>query len=574
MELCIERCIAEFDKLSLSYDEIDEDNITQFEKTPLEINIPDLLQFQQVFFVEMNNALFNGEYLSSGYINKIAEFENKVVQYNQTLYGSLRCALQGLRDLVLEIRGIVDRKHPYLAPSYSTSNNFEDFLQIDFWTAVSLRLAYIDHTLICNTQYRDELVRLIIKILEKIEGITDSKQSGETYKKLLVKAAFLLKKIWMNDNDVELSISAASKIYEVKDIIAQWGAEMGDFFKLYDNLYPNLLPRERLDDYEAQLKKKNYSLQLFVILAYNYATTNKENKCSVKYNLKELRELSASFQEYKRDAKGELFDKYALWTVDSFIQNCHFSLFTRSEECTITSLRDELENVKQVEAKTGIRHYHPYKKALNFLKSRFQELEKGENEIAKAKECLELYNLVYKRYVENYDACIREHLYPFQLTVSECIVKTDHYGEMFIASSLARPIIPRKLKDAEREFRELKLYGRVSVQVRERQFELQKLVDETNDKLIGYRKEIFEYIGVFIAIATILFGGVQHFLQVKSAQASIRNFLSIGILLALFMLVLYFVVYKREKSFRYLIAFIGLCIVLLFFTSYISALNE
>ena len=40
---------------------------------------------------------------------------------------------------------------------------------------------------------------------------------------------------------------------------------MGDFFKLYDNLYPNLLPRERLDDYEAQLKKK----ELFITTLCN-----------------------------------------------------------------------------------------------------------------------------------------------------------------------------------------------------------------------------------------------------------------------------------------------------------------
>ncbi len=557
MSLFIDKCIEEFDKLSSAYGEIVADDNTQSREALMNRAVGD---FQYTFFVEMNNALFRGEYLYDNYIRKIGEFESKVVHYDEVvLFGSVRHALQCLRDLVLEIRGIVDRKHFYLAPSYSTKKRLGNTL-IDFWTEVSLPLAYIDHTLICDAQHRDDLVRLIIQIMEKINGITESNLSDKTFERLLIKATFLLKKIWIYDNDVELSISIASKIYEVKDVVKAWSPKIGDYFTLFTKMYSKPLTDALLLKYEDLFESKNYySLQCFVVLAYNYATINRENKNTIKHNLKKLRVLRDRFQAYKFPTDCNQFDRYAFRTVDCFIQNCYFSLFTKSQECTIDKLRDELENVKELERRTGIRNYHPYKKALNFLKSSFQEYEKIGNEISK--ESLELYNYIYKKYEENYKACIREHLYTFQLTVNECIASTDDYGDIFVASLLALPIIPEKLEEARLEFREVKLYGRVSVDIRERQQELEKLVNETNDNLIGYRKEIFEYLGVFIALATILFGSIQYFLKENTTITSIQNFLSIAILLALFMLLLDFVASKKRPL--YLFIMLTLFILLL-----------
>lgn len=558
--MSIEKCREKYRELFLPQNNVaglEENNDNDSDRVTKESD------FQLFFFKEMNNALFSAEYLRDDFLDKIREFENEIANDRTRFSAAISCTLQRLRDVLLEIINKIEGKQIYtysyfefIKPRY-----VDDFQYFSIWLDIVLRLTYIDHTLISNTKYRDELLLLITRLEEARLGI-DNKDFDNIYQRLLIKAAFLLQKLELFNKQEIRFISVKSEIREIKDICDSCCA-LKEYYSLFKDMYQNRIPERTIKEHEASINSVG-SLYSYVVLAYNYATTSKERR-EIEYNFEKIKALKERFIKFKERSEASLssckFDRYAIRTVQSFIHNCYFSLFTKSKECTIASLQDELENIKEVEARTGIRNYHPYKKALDFLKSLSQEVERNVN--WNFEEITELYNQVYKKYVENYKASIREHLYPFQLTIEECKVQSE-FGEIFVASSFARPISPRKLKDSEQDFREVALSSRVNMHALERERELQTLVKNTREELTGYRKEIFEYIGVFIAIATILFGGVQHFLQAKSAQASIRNFLSIGILLALFMLVLYFVVYKKEKSFWYLIAFIGLCIVLLF----------
>ena len=557
--MSIEKCREKYRELFLPQNNVaglEENNDNDSDRVTKESD------FQLFFFKEMNNALFSAEYLRDDFLDKIREFENEIANDRTRFSAAISCTLQRLRDVLLEIINKIEGKQIYtysyfefIKPRY-----VDDFQYFSIWLDIVLRLTYIDHTLISNTKYRDELLLLITRLEEARLGI-DNKDFDNIYQRLLIKAAFLLQKLELFNKQEIRFISVKSEIREIKDICDSCLA-LREYYSLFKDMYPSRIPERTIKKHEASINSVG-SLYSYVVLAYNYATTSKERR-EIEYNFEKIKALKEHFIKFKERSEASLssckFDKYAIRTVQSFIHNCYFSLFTKSKECTIASLQNELENIKEVEARTGIRNYHPYKKALSFLMRKLQE---EEYILPIYKENLALYEEIYNSYAIRYDASIREHLYPFQLTIEECKVQTE-FGEIFVASSFARPISPRKLKDSEQDFREVALSSRVNMHALERERELQTLVKNTREELTGYRKEIFEYIGVFIAIATILFGGVQHFLQAKSAQASIRNFLSIGILLALFMLVLYFVVYKREKSFWYLIAFIVLCIVLLF----------
>ncbi len=169
---------------------------------------------------------------------------------------------------------------------------------------------------------------------------------------------------------------------------------------------------------------------------------------------------------------------------------------------------------------------------------------------------LDLYNKIFKKYKSVYEECILRHFTPFQLIVEDC--KTQ--GGIFIASSLSKPISPSKLREDERELRDIKQYLIVKARLSKREEEINEIANKIKD----FRRESFEYLGIFITIITFLFGSIQLFGNntIKLA-ASIVNIVSLGIVLGLFIAMLYIVLYCKRYRVLFLFGFIIFSLVVL-----------
>ena len=195
--------------------------------------------FQLFFFKEMNNALFSAEYLRDDFLDKIREFENEIANDRTRFSAAISCTLQRLRDVLLEIINKIEGKQIYtysyfefIKPRY-----VDDFQYFSIWLDIVLRLTYIDHTLISNTKYRDELLLLITRLEEARLGI-DNKDFDNIYQRLLIKAAFLLQKLELFNKQEIRFISVKSEIREIKDICDSCLA-LREYYSLFKDMYPN-----------------------------------------------------------------------------------------------------------------------------------------------------------------------------------------------------------------------------------------------------------------------------------------------------------------------------------------------
>ena len=60
--------------------------------------------FERIFFIKMNEALFAGEYLQDNYVKTIEEFENVLIQNDSTYSAIVRNCLKRFKDLIFKIQ--------------------------------------------------------------------------------------------------------------------------------------------------------------------------------------------------------------------------------------------------------------------------------------------------------------------------------------------------------------------------------------------------------------------------------------------------------------------------------------
>ena len=299
-------------------------------------------------------------------------------------------------------------------------------------------------------------------------------------------------------------------------------------------MYPCRYEKELIRKYQKEFSEKNFSSTGFIVLAYYYDTSERKS-------VQRLKNLLEDFHEYEASMKIKdlsKFDSEAIQSIKSYISNCHFSLSLKQQDYTIDNLKGDIAEIEAIQEETGITNYHPYKKALSFLYKHIENLK--EDESKQLQNGLELYNKLYKKYKSTYQECILRHFTPFQLLKCDC--KTD--DTIFFASTFSKPISPSKLEDDERKYRDLMLYLGMKERLAKREAEITSVANSIRD----FRRQSFEYLGIFITIITFLFGSIQLFGNKEiTPKASIINIVSLGIVLAIFMAMLYIILYSKRK---------------------------
>lgn len=555
----IDKCVTKYKELFTSKGNIQETSKSDIDK---EICIKEKYnEFERFFFIEMNNALFAGEYLEDNYIKEIETFENYLIANDSKFSFSIRESLKSLREIIFNIQNKIkiDNRELQVAlrknETIQQSKNYK-YQYYDSWRTISLVLMVLDHTLVNKKDCRELLIRLYYEIQATMNGLDNQELVG-VYNKLKSKCSFLLRKTFVYDDVEDYYYSVDFEIKKAEEIIK--GDEFNkDFLSLFTKMYPCKYGKDIVNKYQQSFFEKDFSSVGFVLLSYYYGTSK---KCS----LERLNNLLSDFEEYERRLKTSTisqFDDYAVRSIKSYISNCRFSLLLKQSNYTLEQLETNLNEIESVQEDTGIKNYHPYKKALLFLSDYLEKLK--ENDKKELQEGLNLYNEIFEKYKSTYEVCIWRNFTPFQLVIEDC--KTQ--GGVFIASSLSKPISPSKLKESEREFRDVKQYLKIKNRLSKWEKEISGIADETKN----FRRESFEYLGVFIAVITFLFGSIQLFgKESKTLSVTITNIVSLGIVLGIFMAMLYIVLYCKKNRIRLLLGLIVFSLlVLILFNIYVK----
>lgn len=544
MGLHIDNCIKKYKELFSNHTE--EDNRSMKQKLQAEQKKND---FERIFFIKMNEALFAGEYLQDNYVKKIEEFENVLIQNDSAYSTIVRNCLKRFKDLIFKIQERIKDDGKELLISLTSqdtirSSKEESHKYYNNWVSLSLMLAYLDHTLINRKEYREYLIGIICEIQSIQDGL-DDKELHCTYDKMKSKTSFLLKKTCIYNEDSPHYYSVDFEIQNINDITKDDDYNR-NLMSLFNTMYldKNGFESETIKLYQQEFSQERFSSLGFVVLAYHYGTSTQKA-------IERLDNLLENFEMYsKQIAQKELclFDRYAMKSIRNYIYNCRFSLLLKQKKYTIENLEADLNKIETIQEETGIYNYHPYKKILKHLDDYFKE-----NEEAVTQKHLDLFNKVFEKYQSSYEACIQRHFQPFHLLIDDC-----KRSGFFVATSFSRPISPTKLKNSEREYRDTKQYLPISLRLIERE----KKIKGVETKIEHFRKESFEYLGVFIAVITFLFGSIQLFgnSEIK-VTVSIINIVSLGIVLGLFMAMLYIVLYCKQNRIWLLITFIILSFI-------------
>ena len=552
MDLHIEECI---DKYRGLFSQEDNSNGSSEKHSPEEEEVftkEKYEEFERIFFIEMNNALFIGEYLEDNYTEKIEEFENILLNNDSKFSPYIRNALKGLRKALFSIQTENRTLQVNLTKNDSSTvaSPLENFQYYDAWHTISLNLLYIDHTLINEREYRKNLIKLYYEIEATTIGL-DNEDLRQVFQKLKSKCSFLLGKTFVFDNKEKYYYSVDFEKKKVNEII-KGDAFNKEFSSLFAQMYPYpcRYEKELICKYQKEFSEKNFSSTGFIVLAYYYDTSERKS-------VQRLKNLLEDFHEYEESMKNKdlsKFDSEAIQSIKSYISNCHFSLSLKQQDYTIDNLKGDIAEIEAIQEETGITNYHPYKKALSFLYKHIENLK--EDESKQLQNGLELYNKLYKKYKSTYQECILRHFTPFQLLKCDC--KTD--DTIFFASTFSKPISPSKLEDDERKYRDLMLYLGMKERLAKREAEITSVANSIRD----FRRQSFEYLGIFITIITFLFGSIQLFGNKGiTPKASIINIVSLGIVLAIFMAMLYIILYSTKRKIFTLFIFVIVSLIVL-----------
>lgn len=363
MGLHIDNCVVKYKELFPL-----EDNPSKTEETDIDKEVvtkEKYDEFERFFFIEMNNALFSGEYLEDGYIQKIEKFENDLLTDDSKDSACIREALKELREILFSIQNKINNRDLQVALGRNDqirSSQVNEYQYYYRWRAISLILMYLDHTLVNKREYRELLIKLYYEIQATINGL-DNKDLLEVYRKLESKCSFLLGKTFVYDDVENYYYSVDFEIKKAKEIIK--GDDFNkDFLDLFIKMYPCKYGRDIVNKYKQSFSEKKFSSIGFVLLSYYYGTSEKSS-------VQRLDSLLCNFEEYEqnlREVDVSQFNSYAIRSIKSYISNCRFSLLLKQGNFTVKKLKNDLDEIESIQEETGIKNYHPYKKALSFFR--------------------------------------------------------------------------------------------------------------------------------------------------------------------------------------------------------------
>ena len=284
----------------------------------------------------------------------------------------------------------------------------------------------------------------------------------------------------------------------------------------------------------------NPELKSFVLLMkyYKQNLANKSDIVKMDFVLKkfsDIYQIKRNSREFINPSNSvEEYNKFSLNSILNFLHNCRFSFYTQKCEPNLKQIKEELRHIENIQAKTGVRNFHPYEKAIEaIIKCIELHIEKEDFDDKLIEDKLEELGRIIILYSESYEWSRSHQFFPFQLPFEESMYCVDNESiKLFVPSAYAKYIDYNTLKERLEQFNRTKEYLRFRCDLSIERKEITQIKNDikTSDK------KAYDLIAIFTAAITFLFGIVNIFINntTLNLYQLIANTIGFGVLLLLF----------------------------------------
>ena len=526
-------------------------------KNSYETSMRKLKGFTEIFFLSFCKSILSGEYIKNRSKVQtsfddiedliIHEYEdptnlepNRINQFKVATYDKYKKLDSDIRVCITHYRALCDLVNDKINFSSQDSlfNTFSVKGVIDSSGLLIkivqhvIPLCFLDHVL---SNEKENIKNLILRrdaIKKELEKNKKNNIIEPVFQILYEKCSFLLKKIIHFSGRSEYSLDF--KKYSLTDQDIRLGI-LSPFDEKFNFLDQGQYDERKISQYQDHIQDKKERVSDIILLMKYYQKDNG--------TIEQINNLLKIFEERYRflfsRVKERPFDNLALRTTKNYLYNCRFSFKLGLDSYSFEELKKDMAEIRNIQVETRIKNFFPYLKAVKYLINTVSlEFEGNSNDKEVAlKEKLDLLDSYMDVLKSNLDWCRNQSFYPFQLIYEECTAfYTRLRCHIFIPSSFSRPIDYNTLYE---HFSELKLEV---VALRNRLSLLKdiQVVGELKKGIAESERKYIEYMGIYTAAITFLFGTIDFFSKAKETQLLIKSSFALGFILLLFVSAIYF----------------------------------
>lgn len=541
LEQCYDQFIEEFPESWLPNG--NEEEVVFFSK-----NIQ-IESFFETCFILLSKSIISGEYINvPNFLDVLNNFlEKTTVEYAPpSLSGAVNEKVDKLlsryRDLNYSIYNALKHYNYFVTISKNKFDTEEDRYEYGFYklkniksTDIILKLFSEITMPLCLFDYRfptseDEFQKLLFSRDRLMEYISEgSSERRAILSVLLHKCHFIIRKI----KETPLYINSESNIVCLNPKELDIG--------YYDEFVIEECSSEsKVSELLDNINSANPKLKSFVLLM-KYYKQNFIDKSDIKKMDLVLKQFSNIYQ-IRRNTQAfispsnsiEKYDRFSLNSIFNFLYNCRFSFYVQKCEPNLKQIKEELRHIENIQARTGVKNFHPYEKAIEAI-IRCIELHIGKEDFDERliEDKLEELSRVIDLYKEAYEWSRAHQFFPFQLPFEESMYSAGNESiNLFVPSAYARYIDYNTLKERLEQFNRTKEYLRFRCDLSMERKEITQIKNDikTSDK------KAYDLIVIFTAAITFLFGIVNIFINNTTLDLYqlTANTIGFGILLLLF----------------------------------------
>lgn len=431
--------------------------------------------FFEVCFIQLSKSIISGEYIGTpNFIDVLNRFLEKTaaVEYapSESRNKKVDKLLSSYRDLNYSIYNSLKRYNSFIIATKKKFNTEEDKYKYGFYrlkkeeatdndlilfSEIVIPLCIYDYQFPANEDEFQDILIIRNRLMEYMsEGSAERKAILSI---LLQKCHFIIRKIKKTPFYYNIE-SAVELIFPMEMNIGSYD----EFVKEECN------SASKAEELLADINGINPNLKSFVLLM-KYYKQNFTDKSDIDKMWFVLNQFSNIYQ-IRRDTQAfispansvEEYNKFSLNSIFNFLHNCCFSFYIQKCEPNLRQIKEKLLHIEHIQAKTGVKNFHPYEKAIEAI-IRCIELHIGKDDFDNRliEDKLEELNRVILLYKEAYDWSSSHQFFPFQLPFEESMCSVgDGSIRLFMPSAYARYINYNTLKERLEQFNRTKEYLR------------------------------------------------------------------------------------------------------------------
>ena len=480
--------------------------------------------FFEVCFIQLSKSIISGEYIGTpNFIDVLNRFLEKTaaVEYapSESRNKKVDKLLSSYRDLNYSIYNSLKRYNSFIIATKKKFNTEEDKYKYGFYrlkkeeatdnnlilfSEIVIPLCIYDYQFPANEDEFQDILIIRNRLMEYMsEGSAERKAILSI---LLQKCHFIIRKIKKTPFYYNIE-SAVELIFPMEMNIGSYD----EFVKEECN------SASKAEELLADINGINPNLKSFVLLM-KYYKQNFTDKSDIDKMWFVLNQFSNIYQ-IRRDTQAfispansvEEYNKFSLNSIFNFLHNCCFSFYIQKCEPNLRQIKEKLLHIEHIQAKTGVKNFHPYEKAIEAI-IRCIELHIGKDDFDNRliEDKLEELNRVILLYKEAYDWSSSHQFFPFQLPFEESMCSVgDGSIRLFMPSAYARYINYNTLKERLEQFNRTKEYLRFRCDLSMERKEITQIKEDIK----ASDKKAYDSIAIFIAAITFLFGIVNIFIN-------------------------------------------------------------